>query len=75
MLDCSTVSGLLNKKFATMKHLFSRFLILFASTLIPSYTATQCALPGDADVWHFTEISASGFTNGTSYNGTAGGGV
>ena len=48
MLDCSTVSGLLNKKFATMKHLFSRFLILFASTLVSLFIATQSAWGADA---------------------------
>lgn len=47
MLDCSIVSGLLNKKSATMKHLFSRSLILFASTLVSLFIATQSAWGAD----------------------------
>ena len=50
MLDCSIVSGLLNKKSATMKHLFSRSLILFASTLVSLFIATQSAWGADAVV-------------------------
>ena len=41
MLDCSTVSGLLNKKSATMKHLFSQF---FSRTLSCAFSCTHRCL-------------------------------
>lgn len=41
MLDCSIVSGLLNKKSATMKHLFSQF---FSRTLSCAFSCTHRCL-------------------------------
>ena len=58
-----------------MKHLFSRSLILFASTLVSLFIATQSAWGADPVVWDFTKESASEFTQGESYKFTAPDGV
>ena len=58
-----------------MKHLFSRSLILFASTLVSLFIATQSAWGVVPVVWDFTGMSASSFTEGQSYNFTASDGV
>ena len=58
-----------------MKHLFSRSLILFASTLVSLFIATQSAWGADAVVWDFTGMSASEFTEGSQYDFKASDGV
>lgn len=51
-----------------MKHLFSRSLILFASTLVSLFIATQSAWGADAVVWQFSSVTKGTLTAGTKYS-------